>query len=250
MTRMMTMKKTEISLNLESVPLSLRQNMVNSKIYDSSCSENARTYFIKGKEEFYLKISKAGSLERESKMYGFLSNLKVSPKVIAYETQVGNDYLLTEAIRGEDGTFEIHLGNPQKLAVVLGENLRMLHELPIDGCPFKNRTAEMVNEIEMNELNHSLINNLMIHDKSDVIIHGDYCLPNIIMDKFLFKGFIDLGYGGIGDRHYDIYWGLWTLKYNLKTENFNDLFLDAYGREVIDDERMNLFSYFIESIQK
>ena len=38
-------------------------------------------------------------------------------------------------------------------------------------------------------------------------LHGDYCLPNLIMRDFQLEGFIDLGYGGIGDLHYDLYWG-------------------------------------------
>ena len=41
----------------------------------------------------------------------------------------------------------------------------------------------------------------------DVLLHGDYCLPNLIMRDFQLEGFIDLGYGGIGDLHYDLYWG-------------------------------------------
>lgn len=90
----------------------------------------------------------------------------------------------------------------------------------------------------MNEYNYSAIDN--------VIIHGDYCLPNIIMDNFSFKGFIDLGYGGVGDRHYDIYWGIWTLNYNLKTDNYRDIFLDAYGRNDINDDGLNYFTKLIK----
>lgn len=243
------MRKTEVSFDLESLPPLFKNYLVNSKIYDSSCSESAKTFYVDGKEATYLKISKAGSLERESKMSSFLNNLEVAPKVIAYETKFGKDFLLTEAIRGEDGISEHHLQNPQKLAIAFGEYLRMLHELPISGCPYNNRTAEMVSKANENKVDHELIYQLTLHDVSDVIIHGDYCLPNIIMDNFSFRGFIDLGYGGIGDRHYDIYWGLWTLKYNLKTDRFNGLFLDAYGRKVIDDERPRLFTHFIEAIR-
>jgi kanamycin kinase len=78
----------------------------------------------------------------------------------------------------------------------------------------------------------------LAHD--DVVIHGDYCLPNIILKDYKLQGFVDLGYGGVGDRHWDLFWGIWTLKYNLKTDKYKNIFLDAYGRNEIDSERMEL----------
>jgi kanamycin kinase len=62
------------------------------------------------------------------------------------------------------------------------------------------------------------------------------------MDNFSFKGFIDLGYGGLGDRHYDIYWGIWTLNNNLKTDEYRDIFLYAYGRNDISNNGLNYFT--------
>ena len=70
--------------------------------------------------------------------------------------------------------------------------------------------------------------------KSDVLIHGDYCLPNIMLDSWHLSGYIDVGNGGVGDRHIDLFWGAWTLNFNLKTDKFRDLFFDAYGRDMID----------------
>jgi kanamycin kinase len=45
---------------------------------------------------------------------------------------------------------------------------------------------------------------------------------------------------GVGDRHYDLFWGIWTLNYNLKTDKYKDIFLDAYGRSLIDFDRLEL----------
>ena len=71
-----------------------------------------------------------------------------------------------------------------------------------------------------------------------VLLHGDYCLPNIMLDDWTFSGFLDLGGGGRGDRHIDLYWALWTLWFNLKTTDFSALFLDYYGREQVDPARL------------
>ena len=75
---------------------------------------------------------------------------------------------------------------------------------------------------------------------SDTLIHGDYCLPNIMLDDWKFSGFIDLGNGGRGDRHIDIFWGAWTLEFNLKTDEYRQRFFDAYGRDLIDVEALRV----------
>ena len=72
--------------------------------------------------------------------------------------------------------------------------------------------------------------------KTDTLLHGDYCLPNILLNNWNFSGFIDLGNGGVGDRHIDLFWGAWTLFFNLKTDRYRDRFLDAYGREDVEED--------------
>lgn len=240
------MRKTEVSFDIGTVPLTIRQQMKGATIYDSSCSANARTLFVSGTEAAFLKISRKGTLEREYKMTEFLHRHSAAPKAIAYESDSDHDYLFTEAVRGEDGTARLHIDNPGKLARVFGEYLKMLHSLPTEDCPYHNRTAELLEDAADRGINLSGLNEFNYSAVDNVIIHGDYCLPNIIMDNFLFKGFIDLGYGGVGDRHYDISWGIWTLHYNLKTDNYSDLFLDAYGRKDIDAAGLSYFTALIK----
>ena len=78
--------------------------------------------------------------------------------------------------------------------------------------------------------------------KREVLLHGDYCLPNIILNHWKFSGYIDLGCGGIGDRHIDVAWGIWTLNYNLGTLKYTNRFLDAYGRDVIEPEKLRMIA--------
>jgi kanamycin kinase len=76
--------------------------------------------------------------------------------------------------------------------------------------------------------------------QTDTLLHGDYCLPNIILDDWRFSGFIDFDSGGVGDRHVDIFWGIWTLWFNLKTNEYRERFIDAYGRDKVDESRLNV----------
>jgi kanamycin kinase len=76
--------------------------------------------------------------------------------------------------------------------------------------------------------------------ETNTLLHGDFCLPNILLDDWKFSGFIDLGNGGVGDRHVDLFWGAWTLAFNLGTDAYRDRFFDAYGRDRIDLDLVNL----------
>ncbi len=56
------------------------------------------------------------------------------------------------------------------------------------------------------------------------------------------KTAIDVGNGGVADKHIDLFWGAWTLEFNLKTDKFRDRFFDAYGRNNFDSDVINLVS--------
>ena len=73
-----------------------------------------------------------------------------------------------------------------------------------------------------------------------MLLHGDYCLPNIMLHDWKFSSFLDVGLAGVGDKHIDIYWVLWSLNYNLGTDKYTDLFLDLYGREKVDMEILKI----------
>ena len=78
--------------------------------------------------------------------------------------------------------------------------------------------------------------------EKNALLHGDYCLPNIILDGDKLSGFIDLGNGGVGDRHIDLFWGAWTLFFNLGTDKYRNRFFDAYGKELIEPEKLDLIA--------
>ena len=57
------------------------------------------------------------------------------------------------------------------------------------------------------------------------LIHGDYCLPNILVKNDKINGFVDLGGAGIGDPWRDYAWCIWSLEYNLGTKEYTPLFV-------------------------
>ena len=248
------MKRKQICVNLQDFPAPLHGLLEGSAVFDSSCSEAARVWLIDRGEGFFLKTASAGSLEKEAAMTGFFHQKGLGPEVLGYIRE-DRDWLLTRRVPGEDCLDPRHLEDPKWLCDITAELLRQLHETDPTGCPV-DRTADYIATAEENHrLGHydqSLFPDNWGYDSSeaawqvvcqtapvlrhDVLLHGDYCLPNIILKDKKFSGFIDLDSGGLGDRHIDLFWGIWSLEFNLKTDRWKDRFLDAYGRDLVQSE--------------
>lgn len=250
------MKRTKIDVDLESFSEEFHPFLEGADVYDSSCSPEARVYFIDRDGGFYLKLGERGSLKKEALMDGYFYRKGIgAPEVIRY-SQGEKDWLLTSRVAGEDCTHEIYLSDPKRLCDLLAERLRMLHETDFSDCPISNHTANYIATAQRNyrdgvydpslfpdnwgyksaEEAISVLNEGRHLLKTDTLLHGDYCLPNIMLDSWRFSGFIDLGNGGVGDRHVDLFWGAWTLNFNLGTDEFRSRFLDAYGRDKVDED--------------
>ena len=225
-------------------------------VYDSSCSPEARVYFIDRDEGYYLKICGAGTLRTEAEMTAYFHTKGLATEVLDYRSVEGRDCLLTARVRGEDCTHTQYLSDPKRLCDLFAERLRMLHETSFAGCPVQDRMGAYLALAESNyqtgNYDHSAFPDSFGYSnaeqayaalqagkhalKNEVLLHGDYCLPNIMLDDWRFSAFIDLGNGGVGDRHVDLFWGAWTLYFNLKTDQYRNRFFDAYGRDVIDED--------------
>ncbi len=251
------MLRTPITPELTDFPDRIRPLLTGADLYDSSCSPQARVFYIEKDGGYFLKRSPKGTLEREALMTRYYHGLGLGAEVLSYES-LDEDWLLTRRVAGEDMTHPSVLSDPLRLCDTLAECLRMLHARPIDGCPITDHTARYLATAEENyraglfdpsfaDLPHLTPDGAWERVtrqghllQNDTLLHGDYCLPNIMLENWRFRGFIDLGNGGIGDRHVDLFWGAWTLRFNLKTDRYRQRFFDAYGRDRVDAERIAL----------
>jgi kanamycin kinase len=251
------MQRTPTELNPAEIPASVRPFLEGAAVFDSSCSPAARVYFLDKGPGFYLKSAPKGALQREAALTAFFHRKNLSAEVLAYESGE-EDWLLTRRIPGEDCTHAMYLEDPVRLCDTAAHLLRMLHETDLGGCPVPNRLAEYLATARRNYAQKTYDASLFPDNwgyataeeawaevekngkylKADTLLHGDYCLPNILLDDWRFSGFIDLDSGGVGDRHVDLFWGIWSLGFNLKTDRYRDRFLDAYGRDKIEEERL------------
>ena len=247
------MKKIKID-NIPNAPQEFSKLLSSVEVFDSSCSPEARVYYIKSNGGLYLKTAAKGTLQREALMTDYFHKKGFGAEVLGYVTDE-NDWLLTAAVKGEDCVHEMYLNEPKRLCDTLAVALRELHETKFSDCPVKDRVTEYLALAEENyktgnydkshfpdsfgyrsaEEAYKVLQEGKGTLKNEVLIHGDYCLPNIMLDNWRLSGFIDVGNGGVGDRHIDLFWGTWTLWFNLHTNEYYDRFLDAYGRDKIDE---------------
>ena len=256
------MERTPIKIDAIEFPSLLRPIMHGAEIYDSSCSPRARVYYIDKNGGYYLKRSPKDSLSREVEMTRYFHSKGLATRVAEYFSEGEFDWMLTVRVPGEDCTHAEYLSDPKRLCDTLAAILRWLHEESGEGCPVLDRMGVYFSTLEKNhesgEFDTSYLSprlsGMTAEDayrfvtenrtafKSDTLLHGDYCLPNVMLDNWRFSGFIDLDGAGIGDRHVDLFWGAWTLNFNLKTDEYRERFFDAYGRDKVDPDMIDLVS--------
>lgn len=255
------MKRTLITPDLSLYPAMFHAMMEGAAVYDSSCSPEARVVFIDRDGGYYLKSAPKGSLEKEAQLDAYFHKKGLGAEVLEYLSQE-KDWLLTTRVRGEDCTHAMYLENPKRLCDLLAERLRALHELDHSDCPVQNRMEAYLATAEKNYREGNYDTSLFPDNwgyasaeeawavveknrqlfRNDTLLHGDYCLPNVMLKDWEFSGFIDLGNGGVGDRHVDLFWGAWTLNFNLKTDAYRERFFDAYGRDRVEEDMLRLIA--------
>ena len=250
------MKRTLIQPDLSAIPARFHPFLQDASVFDSSCSRLAKVFYLEKGDGFFLKTAPAGTLAKEAAMTRFFHEKGLGAQVLDYVT-LDADWMLTRKVPGEDCLHPMYLEDPQRLCDITAELLRQLHEIAPDHAPV-NRTADILATARKNyqvsaydlslfpdnwgyatpeEAWEELCRNSR-YLQSDTLLHGDYCLPNIILQDWQFSGFIDLDAAGAGDRHIDLFWGIWSLEFNLKTDQYRQRFLDAYGRDLVCEDAL------------
>jgi aminoglycoside phosphotransferase len=151
-------------------------------------------------------------------------------------------------------------GDRQRLVTALAEGLRQIHHLPIVGCPFDARLDQRLSQAEWViragiadeeavreglgvgavELLRRLIATRPAEPAADLVVtHGDYCLPNVLLDPLSFHltAYLDWGRAGVADRYQDLAIGTRSVRHNLGAA-WAAPFLAAYGLSPLDQERL------------
>ena len=203
----------------------------------------APTLFLKINRNFEVSF-----FNHEFVMLNWLKGKLPVPDVIYQYKEGDQEYLLLSEIPGKvsyevfsKSDIEVNLG-------ILANGLQKFHTLSTSGCPRKI-TIEMMMQHAETRLKQGLISNetfdvrwkhkspeelfnevkrLKPKTIDEVVTHGDYCLPNVMIKNNELSGFVDLGSVGINDRFYDIAAVIWSISYNFG-EKWISVFLENYG---------------------
>lgn len=168
--------------------------------------------------KYILKISEdSARLQQEFEKDTWVSNHIKSGKPMVFIVENNKAYYLREYLEGDNLCLDEYLNDPIKLIDLLVEGLNIIHNTKIDDKEY------------------------IIDEEYETLIHGDYCLPNILVKNGHVSGFIDLGDAGIGDPWCDYAWCIWSLEYNLKTKEYTPLLLEKLGIE-FNEEKFNRYT--------
>jgi len=192
------------------------------------------------------------------------------PAVVSYINAGGSEYLLTEEAVGQPASAQKWSCRQADVAIALGRCLAVLHSVDTVGCPFDRRISVQLDEARLRiaagevreddfdarrqgrtatDLFAELLT--IVPECEDLVfVHGDFCLPNILLsapvsDAVHVTGLIDCGRAGIGDRHQDLALAIRSLTYNLGPEAVTP-FLASYGRPSIDPRTTEFFTVLDE----
>ncbi|MEK7477137.1 MAG: aminoglycoside 3'-phosphotransferase [Candidatus Coatesbacteria bacterium] len=178
-----------------------------------------------GRPDRYLKCDPRVAERRlaaERDRMAWLKGRLPVPEVLGYAVTTAKEWLVSSAIPGLCAC-DPHLAMPRRDVVrIMAHELRCIHALPADGCPFVRRLADKLADDSavaatrdaecQAEWSAFLARSRPPEDL--VFVHGDYCEPNIMFEDGRLSGFIDLGYAGISDRYSDFCQAAYTLNRN------------------------------------
>ena len=231
---------------------------------DELGQSSARTYRAGGPDDFYLKINAVepdGGLQTEADALQWLGRCLPAPEVVFYERVANTDYLLMRALPGLPASDSAWKHNPKRLTELLANTMRALHNLDWRTCPFDQRTATklqnaagrvrqgLVDATDFEAENRGstpqqLLDRLYKNqpDTDDLVVtHGDFCLPNVLLDDWTLSGLIDVGGLGFGDRYQDLALCVRSLQHNLNTTRYTPVFFQAYGLKAVDEHKLRYF---------
>jgi aminoglycoside phosphotransferase len=158
-------------------------------------------------------VKRAADLEGERDRLAWLRGRLPVPELVGFFKAAGDDWLMTRELPGAP-LHDPSIGwPPSRVARALGEILRTIHATDGTACPFGTPR------------------------RGHVLIHGDYCLPNVLVKDGSLSGLVDVGGAGLGDSRQDLAAGVWTLQYNFGPAHARE-FLDAYGAAPMTDQEI------------
>lgn len=223
-----------------------------SRVFKSKIKANPKIAILKTQN-----LPNRTSLKDEYERLKWLDNKINCPKVYYWNEIDGYEYLIMEFKEGLPA-FKF-----DDIGYRLGNELKKIHSINIENCKFYNnaidtllnncikRIDSIIPEIRKkypNEDKESILKFITENKPQDkVLVHGDYSLPNILIDNSGKYTFIDLGDISISSKYYDFYYFIRSLKINKKLQLMPE-FLKGYGIERLNENYLKWMDIIDKSL--
>lgn len=243
------------------LPIEIKKHVLGMKGIENivGCTEAKVIQYSGNGKTMYLKIDKKNEeFTREQKIYNWLKNKLSVPSVVESYNSDEYDYLLLTEAKGIMAADDKMLIEPTHTINSLAKGIKELQKIVIKDCPFDS-TIEYKLEKAKKRIEKGLVSlegsvdcggfktpqeiyDFLVKNKPTenlVFTHGDYCLPNVLIDGKDIS-FIDLGRAGIGDIWQDIALCVRSLKHNFGTNKYSKLFFEYLEMEP-DYDKINYY---------
>ncbi len=154
---------------------------------------------------YYLKIS--STLKAECDNLKKLEGLLNTPRVINFYDAGRSDYLLISELPGKNLVELIEEWPELEIVDTFAKAVKQLHAMDATRA-FPKASS------------------------TDVLLHGDMALPNIIISEQQEIGYIDFGQMAFGPPELDLADAIWSLQRNMGPD-YGELFLEKYGQVIM-----------------
>lgn len=212
-------------------------------------------------ESRFLKLNPTGSkIPDEAARLRWAAEFLPVPRLVEYGSDGDYDWLMTEGLPGVDAAeLARHpAADPRTLVITLGEGMRAFHEaVPARECPFDFTVPAALDHV-LRRLSAGLIDpatdfhpehagmsaeaavQMLVATapvtEDEVVCHGDFSFPNVVLQEGKATGYLDLGALGVSDRWADLAACAWSCDFNLGP-GYGALLFDAYGT-ALDEDRL------------
>lgn len=229
---------------------------------------------IDGSSPVYLKTAPSAAglqLDEEADRLRWMNEHDLPVPAVRDCGRVGStEFLLLEEVPGLAASEPQWASCLPAMINALGAGLAILHRTSTVDCPFDQRVARQIDAarqrvaaglvreddfdaIRAGRRATDLFDELLTSIPADedlVFTHGDFCLPNITLDRgpngeVQIAGLVDCGRAGIADRHQDLALAVRSIIYNFG-DSWVEPFIQAYGLPRPQEKKLRFYTLLDE----
>lgn len=263
-------------INIKDLPIDLQYHLDNytiETVIQGRIGDQILKLINREKVTLYLKMSCSeitqNEMQKEAELLQWLKGKEIYvPTILNYSREHEVSYMLITEVAGQNAHIVNDMLSKEKVIELSAKGLKAIHSIDYTSIPrmythtledelhiiCKDIEQKRVDEIAFQKACHKtpteaiedLIDRRGIFN-ADIFTHGDYCLPNVLIDHRQKYGFIDWSQAGVGDSYRDIAPMLKSIKRNFG-EGYEELFCGYYGiaKNDIDYEKIDYYNLIDE----